>query len=340
MSLHRLSVLPLSVPDPSEDLLGLSTAMQRVHRQIHQVAPAATTVLLQGETGTGKELAARLVHRLSPRAIGSFVVVNCGALPDQLLESELFGYERGAFTGAVQRHRGKAELAAGGTLFLDEVGELSLAGQVKLLRLLQERSLERLGGESVIPVDIRIVAATHNDLAAAVAERRFREDLFYRLNVFPITLPPLRERASDIPLLAQRFLGKYAMPHRPRILGFSPSALAALEQYRWPGNVRQLQNVVERAALVAEREWIDVADLALPASGPRTSSIDGGTHLREAAENLERHRIEGALREAAGSKTRSARSLGISERVMRYKIQKYGIDCQVYRQQRGSTAAP
>lgn len=336
MSLHHVPILPCPVPEPAGELLGHSPAMQRVHRQIEQVAASSASVLILGETGTGKELAARLVHQQSHRASGPFVVVNCGALPDQLLESELFGFERGAFTGAVQRRRGKAELATGGTLFLDEVGELSLAGQVKLLRLLQERSLERLGGEATIPVNIRIVAATHNDLAGAVAEKRFRDDLFYRLNVFPITLPPLRERASDIPLLAQHFLAKYRAPARQRIAGFAPEAFAAMEQHPWPGNVRQLQNVVERAVLVAEHEWIEAADLGLTASGPQPLPM--ASNLRQAAENLERQRIEGALREAAGSKTRSARSLGISERVMRYKIQKYGIDCRVYRSLRLTSA--
>ena len=306
------------------------------YRQIEQVAPSSASVLLLGETGTGKELAARRVHQLSARAAGPLVVVNCGALPDQLLESELFGFEKGAFTGALHRHRGKAELASGGTLFLDEVGELSLAGQVKLLRMLQERSVERLGGECTIPLNVRIVAATHNDLSATVAEKRFCQDLFYRLNVFPITLPPLRDRPGDISLLAQRFLQQNMAQVRRRLMGFSPAALSALEQYSWPGNVRQLQNIVERATLVAEQEWIQVADLALPPA--LAQSLPSGPNLRQASECFERQRIESALSDAAGSKTRSAQSLGISERMMRYKIQKYGIDCRTYRPTRFNSA--
>jgi len=330
MNLSKLATLPARPPEPPGQLIGSSPLMRAVYRQIDQVACSNATVLLLGETGTGKELAARTIHRLSERATGPMVVVNCGALPDQLLESELFGVEAGAYTGANHRRRGKAEMASGGTLFLDEIGELSLAGQVKLLRLLQDRTVERLGSESTIRVDVRVIAATHIDLALAVSEKRFRQDLYYRLNVFPICLPPLAARPDDIGPLAQCFLEEFALQHRRDVRAVSPDAMTLLHRHLWPGNVRELQNVVERAVLVADQPVIQAHHLLLPNVRPAAAPV-----LRTAADTLERQMIEEALRNSAGSQVRSAELLGTSERVLRYKLRKFGIDRRMFKRAAG-----
>ena len=233
-----------------EEIVGSSEALRAVLRQIAQVAPTDSTVLITGETGTGKELVARAIHKRSARSARAFVSVNCAAVPASLIASELFGHERGAFTGALQRRQGKFELADGGTIFLDEVGELPADAQVALLRVLQEREFERIGGSRPIRVDVRVIAATNRDLQAAVAEKAFRRDLFYRLNVFPVEVPPLRERPADIPLLVEYFVHRFAKRAGKRIAGISSKTLDLLQSYPWPGNIRELQNVLERAVIV------------------------------------------------------------------------------------------
>ncbi|MFN3476031.1 MAG: sigma-54-dependent transcriptional regulator [Candidatus Methylomirabilales bacterium] len=301
-------------------IIGTSPAIQRILDLVQQIAPSSATVLIQGESGTGKEVIAKAIHQGSPRRERPFVKVNCAALPETLLESELFGYERGAFTGAVTSKPGRFELAHGGTLFLDEVGDLSLATQAKLLRVLQEGEFERLGGTKTLQVDVRIVAATNQDLAQAVKEKRFREDLYYRLNVITITLPPLRERREDIPLLAQHFLMLYARRNNKMIKGFSREAFDLLVDYPWPGNVRELENAIERAVVLSRDEVIDVDDLpeALvgEAPGERAITIPLGTPLEE----VERRLIEETLRHTKGDKTLAAKLLGIASRTIYRKL--------------------
>ena len=298
------------------DIIGTSPAMQRVLELIQQVAGSPATVLIQGESGTGKELIANALHRGSPRRNRPLVKVNCAALPETLLESELFGYEKGAFTGTVASKPGRFELAHGGTLFLDEVGDLSLATQAKLLRVLQEGEFERLGGTKTLKVDVRIVAATNQDLAQAIKEKRFREDLYYRLNVITITLPPLRERREDIPLLAQHFLTLYAKRNNKAITGFSREALDRIVDYPWPGNVRELENAVERAVVLSRDAIIDLDDLPEAIVGgaweERAITIPLGTPLEE----VERRLIEETLRHAKGDKTLAAKLLGIASRTI------------------------
>jgi two-component system response regulator AtoC len=303
---------------------------------VAKVAPYKTTVLVRGESGTGKELVARAVHALSPRRTGPFVAVNCGAIPAGLLESELFGHERGAFTDAVRDRPGMFERASGGTLFLDEVGELSLPMQVNLLRLLQEDRVRRVGGSEDIPVDVRVVAATARDLEIEVAAGRFREDVLYRLDVLSLRLPPLRERSEDIPLLVAHFIARcnqrlgLALP----VKGATPEALRALASYRWPGNVRELENVVERAVVLAEGSDIDLvalpARLAAPeeASGvtPSPYAGEGGDlSIKRAARRTEEELIRRALARTKGHRTRAAELLEISHRALLYKIKEYKI---------------
>jgi DNA-binding NtrC family response regulator len=253
-------------------IVGNSKKIQEVSALIEKVAGSGATVLLLGESGTGKELFARGLHHTSPRRSRSFVAINCPAIPDSLLESELFGHERGAFTGAVAAKPGKFELADGGTLFLDEVSELSPSVQAKLLRVLQERTFERIGGTRTIEVDVRIVAASNADLAKAVRDRRFREDLYFRLNVFPVSIPPLRERLEDIPALVEHFIAKYAARARRHVRGVSKEALQALMRYRWPGNVRELENFVERAVILAAGDLLRPADFPLGVGAPESAS--------------------------------------------------------------------
>ena len=310
-------------------IIGASQCMERVFRLIRKVAPTDSTVHIYGESGTGKELVATAIHELSNRARGPFVKVNCGALTDSLLESELFGHEKGAFTDAVRRHVGRFELAEGGTLFLDEIGDISPAMQVRLLRVLQERTYERVGGDKTMNADLRVVTATNRDLQAEVAAGRFREDLYYRLHIIPLTLPPLRERSEDIPSLVAHFIHKLAPRTRSSVRGITPDALAAMQRYAWPGNVRQLENVVEQALVFAEGDAIEVADLPPAVVGEVRADVlelpSDARALPEVLEDLERQLIMRALRKAAGVKTETARILGIKTPTLYYKLEKYGM---------------
>jgi two-component system, NtrC family, response regulator HydG len=310
-------------------LVGKSEPMRRVLDQMRKVAATDATVLVLGESGTGKELVARAVHEGSPRREKPFVSVSCAAIPEGLLESELFGHEKGAFTGAVRRKLGRFELAHEGTLFLDEVGEIPPAIQVKLLRVLQERRFERVGGEESIDVDVRLVSATNRDLARMVAEGRFREDLFYRLDVVPIRLPPLRERPGDVDELARFFLSQIAPRLGRKVTGFAPDALELLRRHRWPGNVRELENVVEQALVFADGELVQAEDLPeglrrAPAA-PALPVPAGDRSLTEILEDLEKQLILGAYAKARGVKAETARLLGIKPSALYYKLEKYGI---------------
>jgi len=307
-----------------ENILGTSTAMQEVFNTIRQAAPTRATVLIQGESGTGKELVARALHQCSPRAQGPFIPVHCAALSPTLLESELFGHEKGAFTGAQERRRGRFELADGGTLFLDEIGEIDPALQVKILRVLEERKFERVGGSETLHVDVRLVAATNRDLKKMVEEGKFREDLFYRLFVVNLTLPPLREREGDIVLLAQHYLKALAVEHGKKVSGITPDAMDLLSAYPWPGNVRELRNVIERMVVLGSSEKLTVRDL--PSSfrltaGRGESAVRSGSALRDA----ERQLIEDSLRKNKGSRTRAAQDLGISRRTLHRKLNEFGL---------------
>ncbi|HET8539358.1 MAG TPA: sigma-54 dependent transcriptional regulator [Anaeromyxobacter sp.] len=313
-----------------ENLVGTSVAMQEVLRQLRKVAPQKTTVLVQGESGTGKELVARALHELSPRAALPFVAVNCGAIPSELIESELFGHVRGAFTDATRTRKGLAEEADGGTLFLDEIGELPLALQPKLLRFLEDEEVRPLGDVRARKVDVRVVAATGRDLRRAVAAGQFREDLLYRLDVVAVRIPPLRERPEDIPALADHFLGRHARL-RPELgrLSLSADAVEALRAHRWPGNVRELEHALERAVVLAEGPVIREADLpetarAAPApAGP--SRVHGTLSIKRETRALEEQLIRAALEKTGGNRTRAAEMLELSYRALLYKIKEYGI---------------
>jgi DNA-binding NtrC family response regulator len=315
------------------DLLSKAPGMQKVFELARVSARSASTILILGESGSGKEVLARAVHAESPRAAGAFVAVNCGALTESLLESELFGHEKGAFTGAVSRRKGKFEAADGGTLFLDEVGDVSPKLQLELLRVLEERSFHRVGGNEPISVDVRIIAATNRDLQKAVAEGRFREDLYYRLNVIPILVPPLRERREDIPLLVDRFVEALAVELKKRVDGVSHEAMAALLAHPWPGNVRELRNVLERGAVVATGALIQASDLGLPATvAPEPPVVAAASAPGAAAgqlggtlEDVERRHIGDVLLAAGGNVTQAARSLGIDRVTLYKKIRKYGL---------------
>ncbi|WP_163780984.1 sigma-54-dependent transcriptional regulator [Myxococcus vastator] len=313
-------------------LVGDSEPMQRLVSQVLKVAQSDATVLVRGESGTGKELVARMLHQRSPRRDGPFIVVHCAALAESLLESELFGHERGAFTGAVKRKLGRFELADGGTLFLDEVGEIPASVQTKLLRVLQEKEIQRVGGEDTFKVDVRVVSATHRDLQAEVKAGRFREDLYYRLHIVPVVLPPLRERPEDVSLLARHFVAKHAMRVNRRVMGLDDSALRALARHAWPGNVRELENVIEQALVFAEGEQLTDLDLPshLTASGaPRVEAglpvLQGDRPLPDILEDLERQLIARAYEKASGVKTETARLLGIKTSALYYKLEKYGF---------------
>ena len=303
-----------------EDMLGTSPAMESVFVAVRKVAVTDAPVLVIGESGTGKELVARAVHRLGARHKGPFVAINCGAIPENLLESELFGHEKGAFTGAHVQRKGRIETAHGGTLFLDEIGDLPLPLQVKLLRFLQERRIERVGGRQEIPVDVRVVAATNADLRQGMRDGRFREDLYYRIGVVVIAVPPLRDRGDDVLLLAASFLQQYAAESRKRSNGFSREALEALVAHGWPGNVRELENRVKRAVVMAESPRIQPADLELDGI-PRPE----GRALREVRADLERETIQRALAKHKGNVTRTAAELGVSRPTLYGLIEKLGI---------------
>jgi two-component system, NtrC family, response regulator HydG len=307
--------------------IGASPAFRRMLSLVEQVAESSATVLIQGESGAGKELVARTIHERSARRNRPFVAVNCAALPETLLESELFGYEKGAFTGAAGRKEGRFELADGGTLFLDEVGDLSLVTQPKILRVLQEGEFERLGATRTVRVDVRIVTATNRDLGQMVKDKRFREDLYYRLNVITVTVPPLRERRDDIRLLAQHFLRVYAAKNNRRLDGFADEAMARLEAYPWPGNVRELENVIERGVVLARGTLLDVGDLPEEISGaesrgegPLAQAITAlvGTPLAD----VERRLLDETLRVAKGNKTLTAKLLGIDVRTVARKLER------------------
>ena len=313
-----------------ENFIGSSPALQEMLRQVRKVAPTKTTVLLTGESGTGKELVARALHELSPRAAMPFVAVNCGAIPAELLESELFGHVRGAFTDASRDKKGLAAEADGGTLFLDEIGELPLALQVKLLRFLEDEQVRRVGDTRSERVDVRVVAATARDLARAVKEGQFREDLFYRLNVVNVRLPPLRERPDDVPALVEHFLAKYRRlrPEAP-LTGVSPQALEVLRSHRWPGNVRELEHAVERAVVLADGPLVqedDLPDEVRAAPAPAALAPGRDLSVKRAFRSLEEQFIRAALDRTGGNRTRAAELLDLSYRALLYKIKEYGIE--------------
>jgi two-component system, NtrC family, response regulator HydG len=309
--------------DGLEGLLGTSPAMQRVYQMVRQVAGARATVLITGESGTGKGEVARAVHALSPRKDGPFVSLHCAALAESLLESELFGHEKGSFTGADKKRVGRFEQADGGTLFLDEIGEIPPATQIKLLRVLQERCFERVGGNETLKVDVRVVAATNKNLAEEVREKRFREDLYYRLNVVHIDMPPLRQRGNDIVLLAEHFLRRFARESNRRIDGFDDEARAKLVAHRWPGNVRELENAIERAVVFTEGELVGAAALPFE-SVPAT--IEGGPRIPGATlAELEKFAILATLEAVEGSTSRAAEMLDISTRTIQYRLHEYGV---------------
>lgn len=318
----RLLQRRLDEIDDRGQIVGISAAMGRVLALVEQVAGSEATVMIRGESGTGKELVANLVHRLSPRRDRPFIKVNCAALPETLLESELFGYEKGAFTGALTRKAGRFELANRGTMFLDEIGDLSLTTQAKLLRVLQEGEFERLGGTQTLRVDIRLVAATNQDLRERVREKMFREDLLYRLDVVTIVLPPLRERPEDIPLLAEHFLRRYAQKSQKKISGFSDEALASLLDYRWPGNVRELEHAIEHAVIFAGGPNVVIGDLPPAISGERKPRVERALtiSLGTPLEEVERRLIEETLQLVKGDKELAAKLLGIASRTIYRKL--------------------
>ncbi|MCX7655680.1 MAG: sigma 54-interacting transcriptional regulator [Treponemataceae bacterium] len=325
MGRAELSVAPGSL------LIGTSRLMQELYNLIQQVAPTDATVLITGESGTGKELVAQELFRLSRRKDKSFVKVNCAALPESIIESELFGHEKGAFTGAISQRKGRFELAQGGTIFLDEIGELSPQVQVKLLRVLQEREIERVGGEKPIPIDVRLIAATNRRLEEEVREGRFREDLFYRLNVFPIHVPPLRERKSDIILLADHFAEKYAVKHGKLIKRISSPALDLLSTYHWPGNVRELENCIERAVILSTDGVIHAYHLPPSLQSAQSTNTEPTSTLEAALSRLEKEMIIEALKITQGNMAEAARRLGITERQMGLRVHHYGINWRLYR---------
>jgi DNA-binding NtrC family response regulator len=308
-----------------DDIIGTSSPMQQLFELVQRIAPEDSTVLIEGESGTGKELIARAIHKHSPRANKPFIKVNCGALNENLLESELFGHEKGAFTGAYKRRKGRFELANGGTLFLDEVGDISLAMQVKLLRVLQEQELERVGGEETISVDVRIICATHRNLSKMVMEEKFREDLFYRLSVIPIKLPALRERKEDIPALVEHFLSKRKTVHTFRTI--IPEGMKLLMQYSWPGNIRELENLIERLQVVSDGETIEPDLIAAHLGGSSffiNSNYDN-LPLDKAVDTFERNLIIHALKKTEGVKNQAAKLLGIRTSTLYYKLEKHGL---------------
>jgi two-component system response regulator AtoC len=310
-------------------IVGNSPAMQRVYKLIGQVAPTDSTVLIRGESGTGKELIARAIHAHSPRKQNRMVFVNCAAIPDTLLEAELFGHERGAFTGAVARRRGRFELANGGTIFLDEIGELSPAMQAKLLRVLQERTIERLGSEQTIPLNVRVLAATNRDLEKCVGDGSFREDLYYRLNVVTMCVPPLREHPEDIPELADYLLAKLARHHKLHFAGLTPEVQQALHQRDWPGNVRELEHTLERALVLSRGAPISTEHITMdtnPNSVDPLAQLPLKEGMHALVSRLERSLIERALVQAHGNRTRAAEILQINRRLLYDKLLEYGID--------------
>lgn len=317
------------------NVIARSRKMQEVLALVERVAPTNSTVLLGGESGVGKDLIARAIHQNSRRATGPFIKINSTAIPDTLFESELFGFEKGAFTGALAAKPGKFELADKGTLFLDEIGDVPGPIQVKLLRVLQEREFERLGGTKTLKVDVRLVAATNRDLRAALEEGTFREDLYYRLNVVPIDIPPLREHKEDIPDLVNHFLARFAQEHQREISGITPAGLRSLMEFHWPGNVRQLENTVERAVALARGPMLEAEDIHLDVPLSRTASQSEGSNSASGVpflpegvtlEQWEDEMIREALRRASGNKSQAARLLGLSRNALRYRLSKLGVE--------------
>ncbi len=307
-----------------DNIIYSSMRMEQILDSAMQVADSMATVLITGESGTGKELVASAIHYASPRKNGPFIKIACAAIPETLLESELFGYERGAFTGALERKIGKFEAAEKGTIFLDEIGDLSLSTQVKLLRVIQEREFERLGGNHPIKCDIRIICATHRDLKELVRQGKFREDLFYRINVFQIQLPPLRERKEDIPVLVDHFIKKYAKNTKGKVKGITKAALDILMDYFWPGNVRELEHVIERALIVCRKDLITPSDLSMAGPVGADDLSVAGLTLPELVDSIEKQKISEALAKY-GTQRKAAKALGLTERMLGYKIHKYGI---------------
>jgi DNA-binding NtrC family response regulator len=304
------------------DMIGRSAAIQHVFDRIRQVANADVSVLVQGESGTGKELVARAIHNLSVRKNRPFIAANLGALPETLVESELFGYERGAFSGAVRQKPGWFEMADGGTLFLDEIGEMPPKTQVDLLRLLEQRELRRLGGESLIPIDVRLIAATNRDLDDLAAEGRFRQDLYYRINVVPLRIPPLRERRDDIPLLVEHFLQQAQQRHGRESRRVAPAAMRTLCDYAWPGNVRQLRNLMERLVVTVDSPTVHAEDLPLEFRVPPRAGV---STLEEAVQQAEKQAIQAALASCNQHRERTAQLLGVSVRTLHYKMNRYAL---------------
>ncbi len=313
------------------NIIGNSGAMRQVYEQVSQVAHTNTTVLIRGESGTGKELIAHAIHYNSLRAKKPFIRVSCGALPETLIESELFGYEKGAFTGAHARKKGRFEMAESGTLFLDEIGDVNLATQIKLLRVLQEREFERLGGTESVRANVRLIAATNKDLEKALGEGTFREDLFYRLNVFAIFVPPLRERKPDVLLLADHFLQKFSTEHNKNIKRISTPAIDMLSSYHFPGNVRELENCIERAVLVCDEQVLHGHHLPPTLQTASESGTVTRLSLDAAIAAYEKDLIQDALKTTRGNRARAAKLLDTTERILGYKVQKYAIDCKRFR---------
>ncbi len=315
-----------------DNIIGKSPGMQRIFNLITQIAPTKSTIMIRGESGTGKDLIAGSVHCHSDRASAPFIKLNCGAIPGTLLESELFGYEKGAFTGADRRKLGRFELADGGTLFLDEIGDMDAALQVKLLRVLQSGELEHLGGTRTLQVDVRVIAATNTDLEQRMREGRFREDLYYRINVVPIEIPPLRERREDIPLLVHFFMDKYAEEMNRGKKNITPEAMEQLIHYDWPGNIRELQNMIERAIVLSRSETLTPQSFSFPDQQKRPSRLPGeiripeeGISLTQVVEELEKAYLKKALIQSGGIQTKAADLLGITRKILRYKMEKLGL---------------
>jgi Nif-specific regulatory protein len=307
-------------------IIGNSGPMRRVYEAVTQVARTNTTVLIRGESGTGKELIAQAIHYNSLRAKKPFIKVSCGALPDTLIESELFGYEKGAFTGANERRKGRFELAQSGTLFLDEIGDVAMATQIKLLRVLQEREFERLGGTEPVSVNVRLIAATNSNMEQAIAQGAFREDLFYRLNVFAIFIPPLRERKPDVLLLADHFLERFASEHGKDIRRISTPAIDMLTAYHWPGNARELQNVIERAVLVCDGHVVHAHHLPPTLQTAEASGTVMSLSLTDAVDAYEKDLIQDALKSARGNRAKAARLVRTTDRIFNYKVRRLGVD--------------
>ena len=328
---HRLSMenrnlrRRLSIKEEFSKIIGNSPAIRGIFKIMAEVSPTNATVLITGESGTGKELVAKSIHDRSQRRDRAFVTLNCGALPDTLIESELFGYEAGAFTGATTSKVGRIEIASGGTLFLDEVGDMSLKTQVDLLRVLQNRELRRLGGNKTVHVDVRFLAATNKDLVEEIAEKRFREDLYYRLNVVPITMPSLRERREDIPLFLESFLLEFCQVHGKKTKTISDKAQKLLVQYGWPGNIRELRNTIERMVLLTRSDIIEPKDLPDPIVTGDDRQTEITLRLDQPLEDIEKKVIRSVLSQITQNRTLAARVLGISLRALHYKIKRYGL---------------